>query len=124
MLSPTWRKIFDKILFICQNTGVFNTHFCSLVKMPHTTWRGLKADLLCMPLEERRKRYAIQDYMTVVKVDPWCNYVIRHKGIETKKHTLDDLTEFKKVKINTSLNKKLSQKVSLYKGDITKLEVS
>ncbi|XP_049882328.1 macro domain-containing protein RSc0334-like [Pectinophora gossypiella] len=125
MLSPA------KLAFICKYfpysicTGLQQTRlFDSLVKM--TTEPKMvteKKRILELPLEEKRKLYRSQDFLIVDKVDPWCNYVIRNKHLATKKHTLDDLNEFKKITLDPELNKKLSEKVSIYKGDITKLEV-
>lgn len=76
-----------------------------------------------MSLEDRRRHYSVKDFLNVDMIDPWDSYIIRHKGIELKKTTLDDLTEFKKIKINNALNKALAQKVSIFRGDITKLEL-
>lgn len=76
-----------------------------------------------MPIEERRKVYRSSDYVTINKIEPWSKYVINNKGIEAKKHTLEDLEVFNKIKINPEFNQVLSDKVSIFKGDITKLEV-
>lgn len=77
-----------------------------------------------MPLEEKRQLYKPGDYIILDKVDPWCKFVIKNKDIEMLKHTLDDLTEFEKIKLDSSKDKELSEKVSIFQGDITKLEVN
>lgn len=76
-----------------------------------------------MPLEEKRKLYKSSDFTILDKVDPWCKYVIKHKEVESLKHNLDDLTEFKKVRLDSSKDKELAEKVSIFQGDITTLEI-
>ncbi|XP_075987650.1 macro domain-containing protein RSc0334-like [Anticarsia gemmatalis] len=122
MLSPASLNI-CKILPICARTGNQAIRKYSVSKMSEPQWKIEKARLTKMNWADRRKDYKIKDYLTVDSVDPWCNYVVRNKGIEAKKHTLDDLTEFKKISMESGLNKDLGQKVSIFKGDITKLEV-
>lgn len=92
--------------------------------MAEPQWKLEKTRLAQLSLKDRRKQYKIKDFVDIeIGLDEWCKYVVKNKNIEAKKHTLDDLTEFKKYKINPDMNKDLSQKVSIFKGDITKLEV-
>lgn len=121
--APVLRKAIDKILFICQNTGVYNTHFCSQVKLSEPRWKVEKLKILNLSPEEKKIKYNKMSVITVDMVDPWNNYVIRNTNVEKRKHTLDDVTEFNKFKIDNHQNKSLAEKVSLYKGDITSLEV-
>lgn len=92
--------------------------------MSEPKWKKEKEKNLNLSLDDRRKKYSVKDFLNVNMIDPWNSYIIRHKDIESKKTTLDDLTEFQKIKINNALNKELAQKVSIFEGDITKLEVS
>ncbi|CAH0598796.1 unnamed protein product [Chrysodeixis includens] len=127
MLTPTSKKIINKILHICQNTGIQRIRNNSNLSHPSTmadpAWKKERTRNINLSLEERRKLYSTKDFVTVNMIDPWDSYVVRHKGLESRKTTEDDLTEFKKLKINNSLNKTLAQKVSIYRGDITKLEL-
>lgn len=86
-------------------------------------WKSEKTKLLSLPLAEKRLLYKSSDFVILDKVDPWCKYAILNKGIEAKKHNLEDLNEFQKIKLDSAKNKALSEKVSIFKGDITKLEV-
>ncbi|CAH2098840.1 unnamed protein product [Euphydryas editha] len=86
-------------------------------------WEDEKNRILSLSLEEKRKLYKSNDYIDVNQVDPWSIYAVKNKDIEAKKHTVEDLNEFKKFKIDPAKNKELSEKVSIFKGDITKLEV-
>ncbi|CAK1546837.1 unnamed protein product [Leptosia nina] len=86
-------------------------------------WMIEKNRILSLPIEEKRKLYKSSDYITVNQVDPWCNYVVRNKDVEDKKHNLEDLNEFRKIKLNQEQNKSLAERVSLFRGDITKLEI-
>lgn len=101
------------------------TRFYSLANMTdQPKWKVEKSRILSLPLAEKRKLYKNPQYIIVDKVDPWCNYVIKNKEVESKKHNLDDLREWKKIKLNAELNKSLAEKVSIFKGDITTLEVN
>lgn len=123
MLSPAKSKIFRKIL--PNTTKTYQNSFLSLLKMTSPAkWKIEKNKILSMPLEEKRNLYKSADFDNLDKVQPWCKYVLLKKGINAKKHTLEDLNEFQKIKLDPSKNKTLSERVSIYTGDITKLEVS
>lgn len=101
----------------------FQSRFYSLAKMTNLNWESEKARLVNMSREDRRKRFGKEDYITLDTIQSWRIYTIKHKSLEMKKPTLDDLTEFKKITLNQALNKQLLEKVAVYTGDITKLEV-
>ncbi|XP_050358176.1 macro domain-containing protein RSc0334-like [Nymphalis io] len=96
----------------------------SITKMSQQSkWEVEKSRILSLSMEDKRKLYKSDDYIIVDKIDPWSTYVVKNKDIEMKKHTHEDVTEFRKIKIDSAKNKELSGKVSIFKGDITKLEV-
>uniref|UniRef100_A0A9L0I6I1 Mono-ADP ribosylhydrolase 2 n=1 Tax=Equus asinus TaxID=9793 RepID=A0A9L0I6I1_EQUAS len=74
-------------------------------------WREEKERLLKMTLEERRKEY-IRDYVPLTTILSWKEEM---KG--KSQNDEEDTQETSQVK------KSLSEKVSLYRGDITLLEV-
>lgn len=121
MLSPA-SELFCKIVPL---TKTNQKRLLSLVKMTsQSKWKIEKNKIITMPLEEKRQLYRTKEYVILDKIDPWFIYLVKNKEIEGKKHTLDDLKEFKKIKFDSSKNKVLTEKVSLFKGDITQLEVS
>lgn len=124
---PVYRALFCRLRHISQIRPYdqFQSYrsYCLKKMTSPAKWKIEKNKLLNMPIEERRKVYRSSDYVTINKIEPWSKYVINNKGIEAKKHTLEDLEVFNKIKINPEFNKVLSDKVSIFKGDITKLEV-
>ncbi|XP_061381133.1 macro domain-containing protein CT2219-like isoform X2 [Danaus plexippus] len=86
-------------------------------------WKEEKERILALPTEEKRKLYKSGDYITIDKVDPWIFYVQDNQSLQDKKHTVEDLNEFRKIKLNSERNININHKVSIFKGDITKLEV-
>ncbi|KOB72159.1 LRP16 protein [Operophtera brumata] len=74
-------------------------------------WKIEKKKILSMPIQEKRQLYKSADFVILDKVDPWFKYVVLNKGIEAKKHTLEDLNEFRKIKLDPSKNKVLSEKI-------------
>lgn len=88
-----------------------------------TKWEIEKNRILKLSLEEKRKIYKSSDFIDLENVDPWSKYLNKSQGIDSKKSTTDDLKEFEKIKINTEKNKSISERVSIFKGDITKLEI-
>lgn len=99
--------------------------FYSIIKMSQQpNWEEEKNRILSLSLEEKRKLYKSNDYIALNQVDPWSIYAVKNSDIQSKQHTVEDLNEFKKFKIDSSQNKELSEKVSIFKGDITKLEVN
>uniref|UniRef100_A0A8C5JHB3 MACD2 deacetylase n=1 Tax=Junco hyemalis TaxID=40217 RepID=A0A8C5JHB3_JUNHY len=74
-------------------------------------WREEKERLLKMTLEERRKEY-LGDYVALKTIPTWMED-LKSKSESDGENTKDDLQG----------KKSLSEKVSLYRGDITLLEV-
>ncbi|CAF4944885.1 unnamed protein product [Pieris macdunnoughi] len=105
--------------------SLFQKRCASVIQKMSTPskWTVEKNRILSLPIEEKRKLYKSGDFVTLNQIDPWCNYVVRNKEIETKKHNLEDLNEFRKIKLDQEKNKLLAEKVSVYRGDITKLEI-
>ncbi|VVD01025.1 unnamed protein product [Leptidea sinapis] len=93
----------------------------SIVKMT-SNWMTEKIKISSLSIEDKRKTYRSNEYVILDKVDPWHKYVAGSKDIENKKHTQEDLNEFRKIKLNEEKNAELAEKVSIFRGDITKLE--
>ncbi|KYO23725.1 O-acetyl-ADP-ribose deacetylase MACROD2-like [Alligator mississippiensis] len=74
-------------------------------------WREEKERLLKMTLEERRKEY-LRDYVLLKDIPTWM------EDMKSKSESDDENT-----KEVLQVKKSLSEKVSLYRGDITLLEV-
>ncbi|XP_028162884.1 ADP-ribose glycohydrolase MACROD1-like [Ostrinia furnacalis] len=121
MILPANRAIFFSIFHVYRAQLV--RPFCVEKMTTQSKWKVEKNKIANLPLEEKRKLYKPGDYIILDKVDPWCKFVIKNRDIEMLKHTLDDLTEFQKIKLDPSKDKELSEKVSIFQGDITKLEV-
>ncbi|XP_029773239.1 ADP-ribose glycohydrolase MACROD2-like [Suricata suricatta] len=75
-------------------------------------WREEKERLLKMTLEERRKEY-IRDYVPLNTILSWKEEMMKGKSQNDEENTQE----------TSQLKKSLSEKVSLYRGDITLLEV-
>ncbi|XP_060239155.1 ADP-ribose glycohydrolase MACROD2 isoform X10 [Meriones unguiculatus] len=74
-------------------------------------WREEKERLLKMTLEERRKEY-LRDYVPLSTILSW-KEEMKSKGQNDEENTQE----------TPQMKKSLSEKVSLYRGDITLLEV-
>ncbi|XP_031227932.1 ADP-ribose glycohydrolase MACROD2 isoform X9 [Mastomys coucha] len=74
-------------------------------------WREEKERLLKMTLEERRKEY-VRDYVSLSTILSW-KEEMKSKGQNDEENTQEA----------PQMKKRLSEKVSLYRGDITLLEV-
>ncbi|XP_077907515.1 ADP-ribose glycohydrolase MACROD2 isoform X9 [Ictidomys tridecemlineatus] len=74
-------------------------------------WREEKERLLKMTLEERRKEY-IRDYVPLNTIPSW-REEMKGKNQNDEENTQETL----------QMKKSLSEKVSLYRGDITLLEI-
>uniref|UniRef100_A0A8C8SM55 MACD2 deacetylase n=1 Tax=Pelusios castaneus TaxID=367368 RepID=A0A8C8SM55_9SAUR len=73
-------------------------------------WKEEKERLLKMTLEDRRKEY-LRDYVALKDIPTWM------EEMKSKNQSDDE-----KTKETLSTKKSLSEKVSLYRGDITLLE--
>ncbi|XP_063390165.1 macro domain-containing protein RSc0334-like [Cydia fagiglandana] len=128
MLSPVYRSLFSLIpspsrkvlpfVQILQHSSASFKNMTSPAK-----WKIEKTRILNMPLDEKIKLYASPDYVTLESVSPWDDCIRTQKGLESKKHNLEDLEVFQRAKIDNEKNTELIRKVSIFKGDITKLEV-
>ncbi|XP_014355517.1 macro domain-containing protein CT2219 [Papilio machaon] len=126
MLSPAFQCAqFCKN--IIQANSIFNYKIqrsCSLTKMTtQAKWKIEKNRVLNLPLQEKRKLYRTSEYITLEDIYTWSKYAKENEHIKTKLRTEDDLNEFKKFQINPAKNAHLAEKVSIFKGDITKLEI-
>uniref|UniRef100_A0A8D2KUE0 MACD2 deacetylase n=1 Tax=Varanus komodoensis TaxID=61221 RepID=A0A8D2KUE0_VARKO len=74
-------------------------------------WREEKERLLKMTLEERRKEY-LRDYVPLKDIPTWMEEM-KSKAQSDEENTKEALP----------VQKSLSEKVSLYRGDITVLEI-
>ncbi|GBP26290.1 O-acetyl-ADP-ribose deacetylase MACROD2 [Eumeta japonica] len=85
-------------------------------------WMIEKNKILNLSLEEKRKLYK-SDFLTLATVNTWAEYAKQNELSFDKNHELEDLAEFQKITINPDHNKRLADKVSIFRGDITKLEI-
>uniref|UniRef100_A0AAV2JKQ9 O-acetyl-ADP-ribose deacetylase MACROD2 n=1 Tax=Knipowitschia caucasica TaxID=637954 RepID=A0AAV2JKQ9_KNICA len=73
-------------------------------------WKNEKERLLRLDREERRKEYRRQDFVSLDKIPTW-----------REENSINDNEEEEETQVTSGGG--LSDKVSLYKGDITLLEV-
>lgn len=127
MLSPAFQCAQFCKNIIQVNSSIFNYKIqrtCSLTKMTtQAKWKIEKNRVLNLPLQEKRKLYRTCEYITLDNIYTWTKYAKENEHIKTKLHTEDDHNEMKKININHDKNAYLAEKVSIFKGDITKLEV-
>lgn len=81
------------------------------------TWKEEKEKYLSMNLDEKRKGYRCGNkYKTISDIPTWAEYA-KSRSLAPKIPLLD------KCDINGTLNTALVNKISVYRGDITTLEV-
>ena len=80
-------------------------------------WEMEKKKYLSMSVEDKRKHYISRQFILLNSVPTWKQYFKELRLAEK-------LSPLKLADINNSLNSVLVDKVSLFEGDITKLEVS
>ncbi|CAH2325160.1 Hypothetical predicted protein [Pelobates cultripes] len=80
------------------------------LRSPSTNWKEAKKFLKELDTKKRREHYGIKDYITLKDIPSWKDHA--------KKLKVQQPEEVKYPK-----NKDLNQKISITKGDITKLEV-
>lgn len=87
-------------------------------KRTMTSWESQKTKFLTMPLDNKREHYRMKCFNTLEEVSTWPQYCER-KGaaLATKTPALADF------QLDASKNKEIAKKVSIFKGDITSLEV-
>lgn len=81
-----------------------------------STWQNQKDQFLSMTLEEKRKYY--KDFKTLKDIPTWKEYASIDEQKPPAKPMLPNC------KINNTLNSTLADKVSLFSGSITQLEVN
>ncbi|KAK7576521.1 hypothetical protein V9T40_012807 [Parthenolecanium corni] len=81
-----------------------------------------KQKYLSLPLEERRKLYSVPNFLTVEDVKPWNKYYAE-KEDELRQTLKTNSNIVQCTSVPTSLTSKFSDVVSLWRGDITLLEI-
>jgi hypothetical protein len=91
--------------------------------MDSKPWQMEKEIMLKLPLEERRLLY--KSYVPLRDVECWRDYALKNKELTLLKYTplRTDLEMFNTV-LDCSKDDILTEKISLFEGDITQLEVS
>ncbi|KAF5307969.1 hypothetical protein FQR65_LT06536 [Abscondita terminalis] len=80
------------------------------------SWEFEKKKFLSMPLDEKRTLYKSPKYFQTKDIPTWKQYAAKSKLAEP----IPLINQFK---VNPSLNKDLANKISVFLGDITTLEV-
>lgn len=119
------RTIFLKIIPFINGSKAYQYRAYSLAEMTtQLKWLTEKNRIMSLPLEEKRNLYKCSDFITLDSVETWTStakYLEKTGG--TKTPNPEDVSEFQKITIVPELNNALANKVSIFKGDITKLEV-
>lgn len=79
-------------------------------------WTSVKQKFITIPLEEKRKQYKNPNYKTLQDLPTWKEYA-------SKKTLAVKIPMSIGCEINAGLNRILSEKITLFQGDITTLEV-
>lgn len=79
-------------------------------------WTSVKQKFLALPLEEKRKQYKNSNYKTLQDLPTWKEYA-------SKRTLVEKIPILSGCEINEALNKVLAEKITLFQGDITTLEV-
>lgn len=88
------------------------------------TWKTEKDTIMNLPLEEKRHLYRSPNFITLDKVLTWPAYLAATKSILSRTPTAQDLELVNKnIKLDVTKNEAVVDKISIYKGDITLLEV-
>merc|ERR1712062_678155 len=94
--------------------------------MATNSWQSEKARLSELSLENRRKEYFCgeDNFVALDQIPTWQNYFHVNKKSLTEKVSEKDVNAFKAAHPNlSSENEGFSTKVSIFRGDITKLEI-
>lgn len=82
------------------------------------SWQEEKQKYLSINLDDKRKLYKCKSgYKTLINIPTWKQYAATNQ-------LANSIPVLANSEINTDLNKILADKISVYKGDITTLEVS
>lgn len=79
-------------------------------------WSSSKQKFLSTPLKEKRKQYKNPNYKTLRDLPTWKEYA-------SKQTLAAKIAPLQGCQINATLNAALAEKVTLFQGDITTLEV-
>lgn len=90
--------------------------------MSSSSWQNEKDQLTKLDTESRRKGYST-DFVPLTDIAPWTKYYDDNKKSLSEKVSEKDVTAFAKTYPHFSAPPSFSSKVSLFRGDITKLEV-
>jgi hypothetical protein len=78
-------------------------------------WQKEKSYLSKLTIEERRKKYSCgRKFVSLEKIETWRDYFLENKKVLAEKVSEKEQKDF---------NSDLSDKVSIFRGDITKLEI-
>merc|ERR1719245_1287798 len=94
--------------------------------MATNSWQSEKARLSELSLENRRKEYFCgeDNFVALEQIPTWQNYFHDNKKSLTEKVSEKDVNAFKAAHPDlSSENEGFSTKVSIFRGDITKLEI-
>lgn len=81
-------------------------------------WENEKKRFLSMSVDDKRKGYRSSEYFQVDQIPTWPQYAQKIGNLPEKIPMLVNN------QINTSQNEELAKKISVFRGDITTLEVS
>lgn len=87
------------------------------------TWSEDKKRFLEMDLDAKRKFYKMKKYVTLDDISTWRDDCEKEHFAATKPLTEADKDQFQEFSIDSSLNKIIASKISIWRGDITELEV-
>lgn len=85
-------------------------------KSKMSTWQTEKDKFLSMSIEDKRKNYTNKNFKTLKDISTWKDYA---GSVQLPPPT----PMLPNCKINNTLNASLVNKISVYQGDITTLEV-
>ena len=118
-----WLQKLVRIDNICLiNTLHFQTARRS---MATNSWKSEKARLSELSLENRRKEYFCgeDNFVALEQIPTWQNYFHDHKKSLTEKVSEKDVNAFQAAHPDLDTSQGFSTKVSIFRGDITKLEI-
>lgn len=94
----------------------FRNNYQTNNKRTMADWTAVKQKFITTPLEEKRKQYKNANYKTLQDLPTWKEYA-------SKRTLAAKIAPLQGCDINGSLNGVLSEKITLFQGDITTLEV-
>ena len=92
--------------------------------MASNSWQSEKTRLASLSLENRRKEYSCSsNFVALSQIPTWQNYFHDHKKSLTEKVSEKDVNAFQAAHPDLDTSQGFSTKVSIFRGDITKLEI-